>query len=152
MSPREISSQEELESLVGQDLGTSDWITVDQTMVNTFADATGDHQWIHVDVDKAKDSPFGGTIAHGFLTLSLFPVIGSQISTVTFGSARLNYGVESVRFPSPVKVGSRVRGTAHLENVESLPKGLQMTTKYTIEIEGGTRPACVGKLLVLIVP
>lgn len=150
MSARVIDSLEELKSLVGQDLGTSDWLTVDQARVDTFADATDDHQWIHVDEERAASGPYGGTIAHGFLTLSLIPKFAAQIFTTPFGGARLNYGLERVRFPSPVKVGARVRATAQLVEVAETPKGVRTTTKYTVEIEGHDRPACVTEHLVLI--
>lgn len=150
MSPRVIASLEELKSLAGQDLGTSDWLTVDQSRVDTFADATGDQQWIHVDQERAASGPYGGTIAHGFLTLSLIPMFSAQIATTTFGGARLNYGLEGVRFPSPVRVGARVRARAHLADVTETLKGVRMTTKYTVEVEGQDRPACVTEHIVLI--
>ena len=136
-----ISSLDDLLALEGKELGTSDWVTITQEQVDQFAEATGDHQWIHVDVERAKDSPFGGTIAHGFLTLSLVPVFGSQIFDLQIGDAKLNYGVDSVRFTHPVLVGSRVRATATFEGVKQVPKGVQITTKYVVEIEGVGRPA-----------
>lgn len=145
-----IVSLEEPTSLVGQDLGTSDWLTVDQSRVDTFAEATGDQQWIHVDQARAADEPYGGTIAHGFLTLSLIPKFSAQIATTTFGGARLNYWLESVRFANPVRVGARVRARAHLADVTETLKGVWMTTKYAVEIEGQDRPACVPEHIVLI--
>lgn len=147
-----IRSQEELLALVGTELGTSEWREITQEQVDTFADATDDHQWIHVDVERAAASPQGGTIAHGFLTLSLFPSFSREIVSVEFGSARLNYGIEEVRFPSPVRVGSRVRATGTLDAVVEMPKGLRMTTKFVVEVEGQDRPACVGKSMSLILP
>lgn len=152
MSPRQIGSLDELKSVVGHEVGTSEWVEVTQGQIDTFADATGDHQWIHVDAEKAKDSPYGSTIAHGFLTLSLFPSFGAKIFAISFGGARLNYGVESVRFPMPVKVGSRIRATATFEALEQLPKGTRLSTRYVIEIEGEERPACLGTVITLITP
>ena len=108
---RVFSSFEEIESAAGEEIGTTDWVEITQERVDQFADATGDHQWIHVDVEKAKDGPFGGTIAHGYLTLSLVPWLGSQVFTLDTPGAKLNYGVNKVRFPSPVPVGARVRAT-----------------------------------------
>ena len=114
-----------------------------------FADATGDHQWIHVDVDRAKDGPFGGTIAHGYLTLSLVPFLGSQVLTFETPGAKLNYGTNKVRFPNPVLVGKRIRAHVALADVADLPKGKQATIRYTIEIEGEAKPACVAETVVL---
>ena len=135
---------------VGQQLGSSDWMTMTQQRIDTFADATDDHQWIHVDVERAKHSPFGGTIAHGFLTLSLIPVFAQQIFDLQFGAAKLNYGCDAVRFTNPVLVGSRVRATATFEGVKQLDKGVQLTTKYVVEIEGVERPALVAKQITLV--
>ena len=106
---RTFSTFEEIEAAAGEEIGTTDWVEIDQERVNQFADATGDHQWIHVDVERAKDGPFGGTIAHGYLTLSLVPWLGSQVFTLDTPGAKLNYGVNKVRFPNPVRVGSRIR-------------------------------------------
>lgn len=149
-APRRIADLAELKALVGQDLGTTDWVEVTQEKVDLFAEATGDHQWIHVDVERAKDSPFGGTIAHGFMTLSLLPSFGAQLFAVEFGAARLNYGLGSVRFTNPVPVGSRIRAAATFEEVNDLPKGTQVVTRYVIEIEGVERPACVAQQITLI--
>ena len=110
---RVFSTFEELEAATGEEIGTTDWVEIDQERVDQFADATGDHQWIHVDVEQAKDGPFGGTIAHGYLTLSLVPWLGSQVFALETPGAKLNYGVNKVRFPNPVRVGSRVRATRH---------------------------------------
>ena len=106
---RVFNSLDEVAAASGEELGTSDWLTIDQERVNQFADATGDHQWIHVDEEKAKDGPFGGTIAHGYLTLALVPWLGSQVFDLATPGAKLNYGVNKVRFPNPVRVGSRIR-------------------------------------------
>ncbi|WP_284981513.1 MaoC family dehydratase [Arthrobacter sp. efr-133-TYG-118] len=151
MSRRAIATLEELESLVGRDVGTSDWLVVDQARIDAFAKATDDHQWIHVDHERATAGAFGTTIAHGFLTISLIPHFAGQIYGIEFGSARLNYGVEGLRFPNPVPVGSRIRATASFTDLKEKPRGNQLTTKYVVEIEGQDRPACVGSVLTLIV-
>ena len=117
-----------------------------------FADATGDHQWIHVDVDRAKDGPFGATIAHGYLTLSLVPYLGSQMLRFETPGAKLNYGTNKVRFPNPVLVGKRIRAHVALADVADLPKGKQATLRYTIEIEGGAKPACVAETVYCCCP
>ena len=147
---RVFTTFDDVAAAAGQDLGTSEWLTVDQDRVDAFADATGDHQWIHVDVERAKDGPFGGTIAHGYLTLSLVPYFASQIFSLETPGARLNYGVNKVRFPSPLKVGSRVRCRAALGEVTDIPAGKQMITRYVIEVEGEDKPACVAETVVLL--
>lgn len=149
-APRRVADLDELKTLVGQEIGTTDWVEVTQQQVDLFAEATGDHQWIHVDVERAKEGPFGGTIAHGFMTLSLLPSFGAQLFALEFGGARLNYGLGSVRFTNPVKVGARIRATATVEEVNDLPKGTQLVTRYVIEIEGVERPACVAQQITLI--
>ncbi|MFJ6132988.1 MaoC family dehydratase [Janibacter terrae] len=149
-APRRIGDLDQLKALVGQEIGTTEWVEVTQQQVDLFAEATGDHQWIHVDVERAKEGPFGGTIAHGFMTLSLLPSFGAQLFALEFGGARLNYGLGSVRFTNPVKVGSRIRATATFEEVNDLPKGTQLVTRYVIEIEGVERPACVAQQITLI--
>ena len=128
------------------------WSISTQSAVNLFADATGDHQWIHVDPERAADGPFGATIAHGYLTLSLVPFLGSQVFSLETPGAKLNYGVNKVRFPSPVRVGSRVRAHVTMGEVTDLPTGKQMLLRYTIEIEGGDKPACVAETVVLLLP
>lgn len=136
----------DLPSLKGAELGTSDWIEVTQDRVNTFADATDDHQWIHVDVERAeKESPFGGPIGHGYLTLSLLIPLWSQMLTVTDATMGINYGLNKVRFPSPVPVGSRIRLVATLLDVEEIKGGLQVTASAVIEREGGDKPLCVAE-------
>jgi acyl dehydratase len=127
----------------GSHLGHSDWLEITQDRVDRFAEATGDHQWIHVDPVKAKDGPYGGTIAHGYLTLSLSNLFLPQIVEITGFSMGINYGANKVRFPAPVPVGSRIRGGAELVAVEEIQGGLQTTVLITIEVEGGTKPACV---------
>ena len=147
---RTFTTFDELTAAVGEDLGASDWLEITQDRVDAFADATGDHQWIHVDVEKAKDGPFGGTIAHGYLTLSLVPFLGSQVFSLETPGAKLNYGVNKVRFPTPVRVGSRVRAHVAMGEVTDLPTGKQMLLKYVIEIEGEDKPACVAETVVLL--
>ncbi len=147
---RTFATPEEIEAAAGQEIGTSDWVEIDQDRVNKFADATGDHQWIHVDVERAKDGPFGGTIAHGYLTLSLVPWLGSQIFTLDTPGAKLNYGVNKVRFPNPLRVGSRVRATVSVGVVTDVKAGKQVTFAYTVEIEGQDKPACVAEAVVLL--
>ena len=134
----------ELPALKGQPLGTSEWFEITQQRVNTFADATEDHQWIHVDVERAsQQSPFGGPIGHGFLTLSLFVPMWSQVLVVTDAGMVVNYGLNKVRFPAPVPVGSKIRLTATLVDVEEVKGGLQLTIGGVIEREGGDKPVCV---------
>lgn len=140
---------DEMKNRVGQET-VSDWVEVTQEMIDKFADATGDHQFIHVNPAMAAMTPFGGTIAHGFLTLSLLPSFGAELFALELGSARLNYGLESVRFTNPVRVGSRIRGTATFEEVNDLPKGTQVVTRYVVEIEGVERPACVARQITLV--
>jgi len=147
---RTFTTLDEVAAAVGEELGTSEWLEVDQKRVDAFADATGDHQWIHVDVDRAKAGPFGGTIAHGYLTLSLIPQFGAQIFTFETPGARLNYGVNKVRFPNPVKVGSRIRATATVGEVSDVPAGKQMVVRFVVEIEGADKPACVAETVVLL--
>ena len=134
---------DEVRAAVGTDLGTSDWLEVTQERVNQFADATGDHQWIHVDPVRAAAGPFGGPIAHGYLTLSLSNALLPEIVEVQGVSMGVNYGVGKVRFPAPVPVGSRIRASATLNSVEEVAGGVQTTMLITVEIEGGTKPACV---------
>ena len=140
----------DLQALVGQPLGTSDWITVDQPRIDAFADATLDHQWIHVDAERAAAGPFGTTIAHGFLTLSLLPRFASQVFQLETPGARLNYGLEKVRFPNPVPVGSRLRSHVRFGEVRDLPAGKQLIVEHTVEIEGHEKPACVAQHVVLL--
>jgi acyl dehydratase len=136
----------ELPALKGSELGTSDWIEVTQDRVNLFADATDDHQWIHVDVERAKaESPFGGPIGHGYLTLSLLIPMWSQVLTVTDSRMAVNYGLNKVRFPAPVPVGSKVRLTATLADVEEIKGGYQLTVSAVIERENGDKPVCIAE-------
>ncbi|MFD5325765.1 MaoC family dehydratase [Streptomyces sp. NPDC127092] len=136
-----------LKQLAGSELGTSDWIDVTQDRIDGFADATGDHQWIHVDVEKAKEGPFGAPIAHGFLTLSLFIPLFTELLDVRGVTTKVNYGLDKVRFPSPVRSGSRLRLVARLADVQDVPGGVQTAVDGTIEIEGELKPACVLRSL-----
>ena len=135
----------ELQTLVGQEVAVSDWLTITQEQVNQFAQATGDHQWIHVDVDKAKAGPFGGTIAHGFLTLSLLPKFFESSLHVVESRMGVNYGLNKVRFIAPVPVGSRLRARMKLLQCDPIDNnGMQMTWEVTIEREGVAKPVCVA--------
>jgi len=149
---RVFTTFEEIEEAAGADLGASEWVQITQQRVNEFAEATGDHQWIHVDVERAKEGPFGGTIAHGYLTLSLVPWLGSMVFSLQTPGAKLNYGVNKVRFPNPVKVGSNVRVRVSIDSVTDIPAGKQLTVNHVIEIEGEDKPACVAQTVVLLLP
>jgi acyl dehydratase len=136
----------ELPALQGSELGTSDWVEVTQDRIVTFADATGDHQWIHLDVERAKaESPFGGPIAHGYLTLSLLIPMWAQVLTVSDAKMAVNYGLNKVRFPAPVPAGAKVRLTATLSNVAEIKGGYQVTVAAVIEREGGDKPVCIAE-------
>ncbi len=141
----------EVSSAVGHGLGTSEWVVVDQERIDAFAEVTGDHQWIHVDVERAASGPFGTTIAHGFLTLSLIPGLTGPLFTVESAAMRINYGLDRVRFVQPVRSGSRVRATAALGSVDSAPRGARVTVVVTMEIEGSEKPALVAETIVLVV-
>lgn len=137
----------DLQPLVGQELGVSEWMTITQEQINKFADATGDHQWIHIDPERAKSGPFGTTIAHGFLTLSLLPEMTAKAFRVTETRMGVNYGLNKVRFPSPVPAGSKVRGRFKLIEYIPLEGGAQMTVECTMEREGSDKPVCVAESL-----
>ena len=139
---------DELRALAGADLGTSEWFEVTQDRVNLFADATEDHQWIHTDPERAAEGPFGGTIAHGYLTLSLVIPLFNELLEVRGVRMSVNYGLEKVRFPSPVRVGGKIRLLGTVDSVEDVAgDGVQMALSFTIEVDGGTKPACVAKAL-----
>ncbi|ODT98377.1 MAG: dehydratase [Pseudonocardia sp. SCN 72-86] len=144
---RVFNGVDELRKAVGETIGESGWFTVDQSRIDGFADATDDHQWIHVDVDKAAKGPFGSTIAHGFLTLSLLPSLLKDVYSIEGTKMGINYGLNRVRFTSPVPVGSKVRGVVELADVSDVAGGVQITTKVTVEIEGAERPALVAEWL-----
>jgi len=142
--PTIFETPAELLSANGKKLGESAWLEITQERVNQFADATGDHQWIHVDPERAKDGPYGGTIAHGYLTLSLVNLFLPELLEVRKTSMGVNYGTDKTRFPAPVPVGSRIRGVGEIVNVEEVKNGaVQVTVRITVEVEGGDRPACV---------
>jgi acyl dehydratase len=145
-----ITGLEELKQAEGTVLGTSDWHEVTQEDIDTFADVTGDHQWIHVDVERAKETPFGGTIAHGYYTLSIIPMLSQQVFSMQGFTFALNYGLNRVRFPAPLPVGSKVRLTAKVASVEEIPGGAQSTMEMTLEREGGDKPVCVAQTLVRV--
>jgi acyl dehydratase len=138
---------EELESLIGQEIGVSDWIAVEQPRIQAFADATEDQQWIHTDPARAAAGPFGATIAHGFLTLSLLPRFYQTAFRVEEVRMGLNYGLDRVRFPAPVPVGSKLRGRFVLRKLEAIDGGVQMMVEVTVEREGGSKPVCVAESL-----
>ena len=141
---------DDLKARVGEEIGVSDWLEVSQADVDKFAAVTGDDQWIHVDPDRAKDTPFGGTIVHGFFTLSLAPRFSYALWTVENVAFALNYGLNKVRFPSPFKVGSKVRMRAQIASVDDIPGGVQLAVLNTFEVEGGEKPVCVAESLTRI--
>ena len=147
---RTFTTFDEVAAAAGEELGTSEWVEITQERVDTFADATGDHQWIHVDAERSAEGPFGGTIAHGYLTLSMVPWLGGEVFALDTPGAKLNYGVNKVRFPHPVRVGKRVRAHVAMGEVTDLPAGKQITLRYTIEIEDEAKPACVAETVVLL--
>ncbi len=140
-----FASVDELRAAVGQEVGTTGWREVDQKRIDLFAEATGDHQWIHVDPAKAAEGPFGSTIAHGYLTLSLIPSFMPELMRVDGIRMGVNYGVNKVRFPAPVPVGSRLRATARIAEVTEVGGGVQLVARITIEREGGDKPVCVAE-------
>ena len=140
-----ITGVEDLKARAGDELGVSEWYLVTQEEIDAFADTTGDHQWIHVDVERAADTPFGGTIAHGLYTLSLGPRFTFEVFTIDGFAFGLNYGYNKVRFPAPLPVGTRVRMRATLSAVDDVPGGVQITITETFEREGGDKPVCVAE-------
>jgi acyl dehydratase len=139
----------DLLEMVGQSLGTTEWMKVTQQQVDLFADATGDRQWIHTDAERAAKGPYKGTIAHGYLTLSLTPVVISQVLEIRELTAALNYGLNKVRFPAPVRVGSQVRAAVTVASAQQKTSGVESVFKLTYEIDGEARPACVADVIVL---
>ncbi|NKY31660.1 MaoC family dehydratase [Nocardia speluncae] len=142
---------DEVAAAVGTHLGYSDWVEVTQARIDAFAGATGDHQWIHVDPERAAAGPYGSTIAHGYLTLSLLPALGATIFDIDGVRMKINYGMNKVRFPAPVPVGSKIRCGARLESLERTSKGANLITTYTIEIDGAQRPALVAETIRVLV-
>ena len=147
---RTITGLEELKAAEGEELGVSGWHEVSQKDIDAFAEATGDHQWIHVDPERAKDTPFGGTIAHGYYTLSLAPVLTDEVMKMDGFAMAINYGLNKVRFPAPVPVDSRVRMRARLAELEEIAGGAQMILELTFETEGGEKPVCVAQSVVRV--
>jgi acyl dehydratase len=141
---RVFTGADELRAAAGEELGVSDWMTVEQKRIDAFADATGDHQWIHVDPQRAADGPFGTTIAHGFLTLSLMPHLVSQIYRVDGAAMGINYGLNKVRFPAPVPVDAKVRASAELAEVTDVENGLQLVLRVALQLEDSDKPGCVA--------
>ncbi|WP_068269080.1 MaoC family dehydratase [Aldersonia kunmingensis] len=144
-----INAPADLLDLVGHQLGTTDWQEIDQDRVNLFADATGDHQWIHTDTERAAAGPFGGTIAHGYLTLSLAPMIIDQLLRIENLTAALNYGLNKLRFPAPVPVGSKLRAAIDLVAAQEKPAGIEAVLRLTYEVQGGERPVCIADVVIL---
>jgi acyl dehydratase len=142
---RVFASPADLHDAIGEHLGFSEWHAVDQTQVNQFADATGDHQWIHVDPERAKDGPFGTTIAHGFLVLSLVPMLASQVYSLDGVRMGINYGLNKVRFTAPVPTGSKVRASVRLLSVDDIADGVHVVNQVTVELEGSEKPCCVAE-------
>lgn len=147
-----LSGLEEVERAVGAELGVGSWRRISQATVDAFADVTGDRQWIHVDVERAAAGPYGGTIAHGYLTLSLLPALLTDAYELSGFAMKVNYGLDRVRFPAPVPVGSRVRARASLVSYEATPRGARIVIRATVEVEGREAPACVADTVTLLVP
>lgn len=150
---RTIENIDALQAVIGEDIGASEWLTIDQERINQFAEATNDHQWIHVDIERAKrESPFGGPIAHGFLTLSLLPPLVNDVYRVEGVTTRVNYGLNKVRFMAPVPAGRAVRARVRLKSVDERSEGRYMVcNEVTIELEGSDKPACVAESLTLYI-
>lgn len=147
---RILNNSKEIADAEGQELGVSEWVAITQDRIDMFADATGDRQWIHVDPERAAEGPFGATVAHGYLTLSMLPFLGAQVYAFAGNVARVNYGLNMVRFVSPVKVGAKVRSKVQMLQVADIEKGQRVTLQHTIEIKGGDRPACVAETVTLL--
>ena len=147
---RVFETIESLGEAIGENLGPTEWLEITQERIDAFADATGDQQWIHVDVERAATGPFGATIAHGYLTLSLIPQFMPELLAIRTPGARLNYGLNKVRFAAPVPVGSRIRARATIADVSEHPVGTQLVTQYVLEIDGVDRPACVAETVTLL--
>lgn len=147
---RVFHSVDDVKAAIGEQLGPTGPLVIDQGRITAFADATGDQQWIHVDPERAANSPFGGTIAHGYLTLSLIPSFAQRLFRIDFGNARLNYGLNKVRFPGPVLVGSALRAKATIVDVQDGARGATVTTRYVLEVDGAAKPACIAEMLVVV--
>jgi acyl dehydratase len=147
---RILNDSREIADAEGQELGVSEWVAITQDRIDMFADATGDRQWIHVDPERAADGPFGTTVAHGYLTLSMLPFLGAQVFAFAGNVARVNYGLNKVRFIAPVTVGAKVRSKVDLLEVADIEKGQRVTLQHTIEIRGSEKPACVAETVTLL--
>ncbi len=147
---RILNNRKEIAEAAGEELGVSEWVAVSQERIDLFADASGDRQWIHVDPERAADGPFGSTVAHGYLTLSMLPFLGAQVYAFAGDVARVNYGLNKVRFVAPVKVNSKIRNRVQLLTVEEIDKGQRATLQHTVEIKGSDKPACVAETVVLL--
>ncbi len=147
---RILNNRKEIADAAGEELGVSEWVAVTQERIDLFADASGDRQWIHVDPERAADGPFGATVAHGYLTLSMLPFLGAQVYAFAGDVARVNYGLNKVRFVAPVKVNSKIRDRVELLTVEDIDKGQRATLQHTVEIKGSDKPACVAETVVLL--
>ena len=147
---RILNNRKEIADAAGEELGVSEWVAVTQERIDLFADASGDRQWIHVDAERAADGPFGATVAHGYLTLSMLPFLGAQVYAFAGDVARVNYGLNKVRFVAPVRVNSKIRDRVELLTVEDIDKGQRATLQHTVEIKGSDKPACVAETVVLL--
>lgn len=147
---RILNDRQEIADAAGTELGVSAWVEITQERINLFADATGDRQWIHIDEERAADGPFGATVAHGYLTLSMLPFLGAQVYAFAGNVARVNYGLNRVRFVNPVRVGSKIRNRVEVLEVRDIPKGQQVTLQHTVEVEGVEKPACIAETVVLL--
>jgi len=151
MRARTFADLAQLVAAAGQEIGTSDWLEITQDRIDLFADATGDHQWIHVDPERAMDGPFGATISHGYMSLSLLPMLGAEVYTTGAQVTRINYGINRARFPHPVRVGSRVRAAISFGDATPGPAGTQLVQRFVVEIDGVDKPACVAETVVLLI-
>ena len=147
---RIFNDSTEVAAAAGDELGVSEWVQITQDRIDLFADATGDRQWIHVDPERAAHGPFGSTIAHGYLTLAMLPFLGAQVYAFAGDAARVNYGMNKVRFVNPVPVGSKIRNRVRMTTVEDIGSGQRVTLQHTVEIKGQDKPACVAESVVLL--
>lgn len=147
---RVMNNPQEIVAAVGEELGSSSWVQVAQERIDLFADASGDRQWIHVDPERAQEGPFGGTIAHGYLILSMLPFLAAQVYAFAGDVARVNYGLNKVRFAHPVKAGAKIRDSVVMLAATDIPKGQRVTLQHTVQIKGETKPACVAETVTLV--
>lgn len=152
MALHTFASVDAIQEALGQEIGPTEWFTVDQNRIDLFADATNDHQWIHCDAQRAASGPYGTTVAHGYLTLSLLPALTADLYRIEAGSARINYGSNKVRYPQAVRAGDRIRLTATINDLRSESENVFLTARHLVEIDGGAKPALVAETLTLIVP